>query len=86
MFYDVQTEIFEGCFSCKITNKEQTDEKYVYTVKEGHMKIFKVKYVKERMEVECSCGKFNRVGILCRHAFVVLKDNDAEMIPTNTGK
>ncbi|XP_031112180.1 protein FAR1-RELATED SEQUENCE 5-like [Ipomoea triloba] len=82
MFYDVQTKIFEGCFACKITNKEQTDEKYVYTVKEGHMKIFMVKYVREHMEVKCSCGKFNRVGILCRHAFVVLKDNDAEMIPT----
>ncbi|XP_031124236.1 uncharacterized protein LOC116026950 [Ipomoea triloba] len=60
MFYDVQSEIFEGCFSCKITSKEQTDEKYVYKVKEGHTKIFNVKYVREHMEVECSCGKFNR--------------------------
>ncbi|XP_031131753.1 protein FAR1-RELATED SEQUENCE 5-like [Ipomoea triloba] len=81
MFYDVQSEIFEGWFSCKITNREQTDEKYVYTIKEEHTKIFNVKYIRERMEVECSCGKFNRVGILCRHAFVVLKDNDEEMIP-----
>ncbi|XP_031127632.1 protein FAR1-RELATED SEQUENCE 5-like [Ipomoea triloba] len=81
MFYEVQSEIFEGCFTCKITSKDQTEDKYVYTIKEGHTKNFNVKYVRENMEVECSCGKFNRVGILCRHAFVVLKDNDAEMMP-----
>nr|GMD96682.1 protein FAR1-RELATED SEQUENCE 5-like [Ipomoea batatas] len=49
--------------------------------REGQTKIFTVKYERANNEVECSCGKFNRVGILCRHAFVVLKDEDAEMIP-----
>ncbi|XP_031131766.1 protein FAR-RED IMPAIRED RESPONSE 1-like [Ipomoea triloba] len=81
MFYDVQTEIHEGCFSCKITNKDHEGDKYVYTIKEEQTRNFIVKYERANNEVECSCGKFTKLGILCRHAFVVLKDEDAETIP-----
>ncbi|XP_031108644.1 protein FAR1-RELATED SEQUENCE 5-like [Ipomoea triloba] len=81
MFYDVQTEIHEGCFSCKITNKDHEGDKYVYTIKEEQTRNFTVKYERANNEVECSCGKFTKLGILCRHAFVVLKDEDAERIP-----
>nr|GMD86898.1 protein FAR1-RELATED SEQUENCE 5-like [Ipomoea batatas] len=80
IFYDVQAEIYEGCFSCKITWREEAEDITVYTIKEGQAKSFKVSYSRERGEIQCSCGKFKRVGILCRHVFVVLKDDDAEMI------
>ncbi|XP_031129407.1 protein FAR-RED IMPAIRED RESPONSE 1-like [Ipomoea triloba] len=81
VFYDVQAEIYEGCFSCKITWREAAEDITVYTIKEGQAKSFQVSYARETGEIQCSCGKFNRVGILCRHVFVVLKDDDAEMIP-----
>ncbi|XP_019196093.1 PREDICTED: protein FAR1-RELATED SEQUENCE 5-like [Ipomoea nil] len=76
--YDIQTEILEGSFSCKISRKEQATDHVLYTIQEGKKKSFTVQYYKENETVRCSCGKFTRVGILCRHAFAVLKDDDAE--------
>ncbi|XP_019197869.1 PREDICTED: protein FAR1-RELATED SEQUENCE 5-like [Ipomoea nil] len=81
IFYDIQTEILEGSFSCKISRKEQATDHVLYTIQEGKKKSFTVQYYKENETVRCSCGKFTRVGILCRHAFAVLKDDDAEVIP-----
>ncbi|XP_023740620.2 protein FAR1-RELATED SEQUENCE 5-like [Lactuca sativa] len=34
-----------------------------------------------KKEVKCSCNHFIRTGILCRHIFVVLKNNHIEEIP-----
>nr|GMD83433.1 protein FAR1-RELATED SEQUENCE 5-like [Ipomoea batatas] len=62
------------------TNREEVEDITVYTIKEGQAKSFKVSYSRERGEIQCSCGKFKRVGILCQHVLVVLKDDDAEMI------
>ncbi|XP_019168184.1 PREDICTED: protein FAR1-RELATED SEQUENCE 5-like [Ipomoea nil] len=81
IFYDIQTEILEGSISCKISRKEQATDHVLYTIQEGKKKSFTVQYYKENETVRCSCGKFTRVGILCKHAFAVLKDDDAEVIP-----
>ncbi|XP_019168236.1 PREDICTED: protein FAR1-RELATED SEQUENCE 1-like [Ipomoea nil] len=81
IFYDIQTEILEGSFSCKISSKEQATDHVLYTIQEGKKKSITVQYYKENETVRCSCGKFTRVGILCKHAFAVLKDDDAEVIP-----
>nr|GMD66307.1 protein FAR1-RELATED SEQUENCE 5-like [Ipomoea batatas] len=40
VFYDAQAEIFEGCFSCKITWRGADEDITVYTIKEGQTKSF----------------------------------------------
>ncbi|XP_019181685.1 PREDICTED: uncharacterized protein LOC109176749 [Ipomoea nil] len=44
-------------------------------------KLFEVTYQETTQITECSCNKFNRVGILCRHVLAVFKDEDVQEIP-----
>ncbi|KAK9064953.1 hypothetical protein SSX86_016336 [Deinandra increscens subsp. villosa] len=46
-------------------------------------KEFKVLFNKKHMDFVCTCDHFSRMGVLCRHVFYVLKQNDIQEIPNN---
>ncbi|KAI3516261.1 hypothetical protein L1887_15172 [Cichorium endivia] len=61
--------------------KEDDDTEFDWNVptREGE---FKVEFNKEEITVKCSCMLFEQFGILCRHAFCVIKLYDIEEIPS----
>ncbi|XP_019189964.1 PREDICTED: protein FAR1-RELATED SEQUENCE 5-like [Ipomoea nil] len=81
IFYEFQEEIWTASFKCHITDKNHTGDIWKYTVEETGKKTFEVTHIPKAEKIECPCKKFNRVGILCRHALVVMKATGYETIP-----
>nr|GMC93928.1 protein FAR1-RELATED SEQUENCE 5-like [Ipomoea batatas] len=81
MFYEFQTEIWEGSFTCHIIHKKDSIDARTYTVQEKGGKAFDVTMHTNGEKIECTCKKFIRVGILCRHALLVFNSEGVEEIP-----
>ncbi|XP_019191182.1 PREDICTED: protein FAR1-RELATED SEQUENCE 5-like [Ipomoea nil] len=81
IFYEFQKEIWAGSFTCKITNKTLEDGNRRYVVHETGAKLYEVTHQESTHKTECSCNKFNRVGILCKHVLAIFKDEGIEEIP-----
>nr|KAJ0210393.1 hypothetical protein LSAT_V11C400161580 [Lactuca sativa] len=84
--YEVKKEIFKAVWYCSIDSVEKIDGWQVVMItqtdKSKQLKIkCKVELKLPEKEVKCSCNHFIRTGILCRHIFVVLKNNHIEEIP-----
>ncbi|KAL7608051.1 hypothetical protein Lser_V15G13993 [Lactuca serriola] len=85
VFYEVKKEIFKAVWYCSIDNVKMIDGWQVVMItqtdKSKQLKIkCKVELKLTEKEVKCSCNHFIRTGILCRHIFVVLKNNHVEEI------
>ncbi|XP_031103595.1 protein FAR1-RELATED SEQUENCE 5-like [Ipomoea triloba] len=52
-----------------------------YDIKEDDVRLFTVHYNRTDNSATCSCSKFQRVGMLCRHIFMVYKDARIDNIP-----
>ncbi|RAL47888.1 hypothetical protein DM860_011473 [Cuscuta australis] len=83
VFYDVQKEICAACFSCFSTHVENIDDKLHYTIKDNRGMTFSVMYSADNSYASCSCKHYQRVGLLCRHIFVVLIVMGCPTIPDN---
>ncbi|XP_031120798.1 protein FAR1-RELATED SEQUENCE 5-like [Ipomoea triloba] len=81
IFYEVQKEIIAGCFYCQIVEIRKDGDSTWYDIKEECNRIFCVKHSPADNSVLCSCGLFNRLGMVCRHMFLVFKDARLECIP-----
>nr|GMD98038.1 protein FAR1-RELATED SEQUENCE 5-like [Ipomoea batatas] len=81
MFYEFQTEIWEGSFTCHVIHKKDSIDARTYTVQEKGGKAFDVTMHTNGEKIECTCKKFIRVGILCRHALLVFNSEGVEEIP-----
>ncbi|XP_074278399.1 protein FAR1-RELATED SEQUENCE 5-like [Silene latifolia] len=44
-------------------------------------KVYYVNFISDEMKVNCTCKKFERHGILCRHALYVLKEQGLDNVP-----
>ena len=86
IFYEFQEEIEAACFRCGTKGKttegaletvvvvdHDIQREYVVEVDENHPR--------EQVKVVCSCKKFVREGILCRHSLCVLKDKGFTQVP-----
>ncbi|VFQ93829.1 unnamed protein product [Cuscuta campestris] len=83
VFYDVQKEICAACFSCFSTHVENIDDKLHYMIKDNRGMTFSVMYSADNSYASCSCKHYQRVGLLCRHIFVVLIAMGCPTIPDN---
>ncbi|XP_019164315.1 PREDICTED: protein FAR1-RELATED SEQUENCE 5-like [Ipomoea nil] len=81
IFYEFQQEVWDASFTCHITNKNNVGDICIYTVEETRGKMFKVTEIPTSKTIECACKKFTRVGILCKHAVLVMKARGYESIP-----
>ncbi|VFQ61528.1 unnamed protein product [Cuscuta campestris] len=82
IFYDVQAEICAACFSCRVLQVEELDDQHnQYLVKDNRGMTFTVRYSRIQGTATCSCKHYMRIGLLCRHIFLVFKDENIRKIP-----
>ncbi|VFR01031.1 unnamed protein product [Cuscuta campestris] len=80
--YDVQAEICAACFSCRVLQFEELDDQHnQYLVKDNRGMTFTVEYSRIQGTAICSCKHYMRIGLLCRHIFLVFKDENIRKIP-----
>jgi len=86
IFYKFQEELEAACFRCG--TKGKTTEGKIESVviadhdqKKEYLVEVDENYPPEQVKVVCSCKKFVREGILCRHAIFVLKDKGFAQLP-----
>ncbi|KAH6813588.1 hypothetical protein C2S51_022606 [Perilla frutescens var. frutescens] len=80
-FYEVQKEIEDACYVCRVCNISENDSVVMLEVKDGFGATNKVVHNKVEDSTTCSCLKFVRDGILCCHIFTLFKDLKLESIP-----
>nr|GMC84623.1 protein FAR1-RELATED SEQUENCE 5-like [Ipomoea batatas] len=78
---DITKADMEGSFTCHITHKNNDNEELTYKVQENGGKQFEATIQRNDKKTECTCKKFNRLGILCMHVLLVFKQEGLEEIP-----
>ncbi|KAK6137053.1 hypothetical protein DH2020_029205 [Rehmannia glutinosa] len=74
VFAEVSTEIEASVYDCTITEIIDDATRCSYKIKDKTDSIFAVIKYKTETLIKCSCKKLEQTGLLCCHAFVVLKD------------
>ncbi|XP_074283001.1 protein FAR-RED IMPAIRED RESPONSE 1-like [Silene latifolia] len=86
IFGEFQKEVEAACYSCDVGDKEK-DKTYpiLYTdiIDQVRNKTYKVGFKKDDVSVVCTCKKFERHGMLCRHALCVFKDRGIKKVPSD---
>ncbi|XP_057794288.1 protein FAR1-RELATED SEQUENCE 5-like [Salvia miltiorrhiza] len=82
VFMDIQTEIIEAIDRCRIKSMETDDDEQWYSVDDRSNGVFKVVHIASEETITCSCKKFVRVGLICRHMFVVMRNVGMKLIPS----
>ncbi|XP_074315342.1 protein FAR1-RELATED SEQUENCE 3-like [Silene latifolia] len=86
IFGEFQKEVEAAFYSCGVGDKEK-DKTYpiLYTdiIDQVRNKTYKVGFKKDDVSVVCTCKKFERHGILCRHALCVFKDRGIQKVPSD---
>ncbi|KAH6780759.1 hypothetical protein C2S52_011996 [Perilla frutescens var. hirtella] len=80
-FYEVQKEIEDACYVCRVCNISENDSVVMLEVKDGFSATNKVVHNKVEDSTTCNCLKFVRDGILCCHIFTLFKDLKLQSIP-----
>ncbi|KAJ3700780.1 hypothetical protein LUZ61_004485 [Rhynchospora tenuis] len=84
MFYKFQKELL-AVIGLKFNPCERLGGRRVYTIVEkkmGKNLEYKVDYNAEDQTYSCDCSLFQKVGIVCRHALLVYKQEDQEFVPS----
>ncbi|CAH9097622.1 unnamed protein product, partial [Cuscuta europaea] len=79
--YLVQKEICCACFSCAVFSLEHEGCVFKYIISDDRGFSFTVVHNTSDGTTLCSCKHFERLGILCRHIYYVLKDKKVNAIP-----
>ncbi|XP_074306186.1 protein FAR1-RELATED SEQUENCE 5-like [Silene latifolia] len=85
IFEEFKVEIKQRCFTCAIGDKQKDKNHAILCIDvkdRERKKDYKVGYKTAEVKLVCSCKKFERHGILCRHILCVLKDYGFEKIPS----
>ncbi|KAK9740600.1 hypothetical protein RND81_03G046900 [Saponaria officinalis] len=80
IFYEFQEELKESCFRCgleKISKEEKTEK--ISIIDRDRNKVYEV--VCSDVKFNCSCKRFERYALLCRHVLWVLNTKGYEEIP-----
>ncbi|KAK9675765.1 hypothetical protein RND81_11G029400 [Saponaria officinalis] len=81
VYNEFQEELKGARFSCGIESINQEATEHISVMDPDKKKVFVVDFNSEREKLECSCRKFERHGILCRHALLILKDMGFDKVP-----
>ncbi|XP_019163047.1 PREDICTED: protein FAR1-RELATED SEQUENCE 5-like [Ipomoea nil] len=82
IFHEVQAEIYAGCYSCGVVSVELAGDIINYGIKDGDKQQHQVHYNSTDNSAMCTCSLFQRLGWLCRHIFIVFKNNNVDNIPS----
>ncbi|KAH6806080.1 hypothetical protein C2S51_030911 [Perilla frutescens var. frutescens] len=81
IFLKVQKQIEAACYDCVVDKIHDHESTRNYCVNDCEKGVFNVMLNKVDSYVACSCKKFVRDGLLCSHAFLILKDLKLSAIP-----
>ncbi|XP_019196051.1 PREDICTED: protein FAR1-RELATED SEQUENCE 5-like [Ipomoea nil] len=74
IFYELQQEIEAGCFYCRVVGIREEGEVITYNIRGERTATYTVQYTPVGNHASCSCKLFERLGLVCRHMFLVFKD------------
>ncbi|XP_031090945.1 protein FAR1-RELATED SEQUENCE 5-like [Ipomoea triloba] len=81
IFHEVQTEIEKSCFSCSVISIAKNGQIDSYEIKRDDDTVLCVTHNPNDETISCTCRMFTRVGLLCRHIFLIFKDCRIDRIP-----
>ncbi|XP_019166895.1 PREDICTED: protein FAR1-RELATED SEQUENCE 5-like [Ipomoea nil] len=81
VFYELQLEIEAACFYCKVVGIRADGECIRYDIKGEYNVVHTVEYMPSLSIASCSCKLFERLGLVCRHMFLVFKDAEMARLP-----
>ncbi|XP_074298199.1 protein FAR1-RELATED SEQUENCE 5-like [Silene latifolia] len=85
---DIEPAEFEvewnaACFTCgvKVLGGNTSDNIPIHDRERN--KVYYVGFIPDGVKLRCSCKKFERHGLMCRHALYVLKEQGFEKVPNH---
>ncbi|XP_019160898.1 PREDICTED: protein FAR1-RELATED SEQUENCE 5-like [Ipomoea nil] len=81
IFYDLQKEIAAACFYCRVVGICEAEGVISYNITGECTTQYTVKYIRGEGNVSCSCKLFERLGLVCRHMFMVFRDAQIDSLP-----
>ncbi|XP_057811310.1 protein FAR1-RELATED SEQUENCE 1-like [Salvia miltiorrhiza] len=81
IFLEVQVEIIEALNRCCIKSMDTGHAEHKYFVDDRSSGVFFVAHNMVDDTIVCSCKKFVKVGLVCRHMFVVMHNIGLKSIP-----
>ncbi|XP_074299084.1 protein FAR1-RELATED SEQUENCE 9-like [Silene latifolia] len=81
MFSEFKNEWVAACFTCGVKILVVTTNDRIPIIDREEDKVYYVNFIFNEMKVNCTCKKFERHGILCRHGFYVLKEQGLDNVP-----
>ncbi|XP_019167554.1 PREDICTED: protein FAR1-RELATED SEQUENCE 5-like [Ipomoea nil] len=80
ILYDLQKEIEAACFYCKVVGIREIEGVISYIITGGCTTQYTVNYTPIDGNASCSCKMFERLGLVCRHMFLVFRDAQMERL------
>ncbi|XP_019181678.1 PREDICTED: protein FAR1-RELATED SEQUENCE 5-like [Ipomoea nil] len=81
VFYDVQKEIVDACFSSQVVKKTNEGCTLKFDIEDTNKSTYSVEYNSTNRTVQCTCKMFHRIGLQCKHVFLAFKAANLERIP-----
>ncbi|KAH9620689.1 hypothetical protein KSS87_015711, partial [Heliosperma pusillum] len=78
-------ELKAACFSCGVEDIQKDPEhaiQYISIIDRERDKVYVVGLKTDESKIVCTCKKFERHGILCRHALCVLRERGFKKVPS----
>ncbi|KAH9612499.1 hypothetical protein KSS87_000073, partial [Heliosperma pusillum] len=85
IFFEFKEELKAAFFSCGVEDIQKDQEhaiQYVSIIDRDRDKVYVVGLKMDESKIVCTCKKFERHGILCRHALCVLRERGFKKIPS----
>ncbi|XP_074298981.1 protein FAR1-RELATED SEQUENCE 5-like [Silene latifolia] len=83
IFSEFQVEWNAACFTCEVMVLGVNTSNNIPIHDRERNKVYYVGFIPDGVKLSCSCKKFERHGILCRHALYVLKEQGFEKVPNH---
>ena len=80
-FYEVQDEFMSGAYHCTLHELKKEADIHYYQVQDEFGRIGKVQHLVPGNDFQCSCNKFQKIGLPCCHIFMALKNCQAIDLP-----
>ncbi|XP_019157207.1 PREDICTED: protein FAR1-RELATED SEQUENCE 5-like [Ipomoea nil] len=82
IFYALQKEIEAACFYCEVVGIHEDGGTIYYNIGGDCTTTHTVQYEPSGCIAFCSCKMFQRLGLICRHMFLVFKSAHIEQLPS----
>ncbi|XP_019150612.1 PREDICTED: protein FAR1-RELATED SEQUENCE 9-like [Ipomoea nil] len=82
IFYDMQQEIEAACFYCQVVGIRKDSGGIFYDITGDSATTYTVHFTPDGCSTFCSCKMFERMGLICRHMFLVFKGAQLEQLPS----